>query len=126
MSGVRPSKIIGVGRNYRAHAEELGNPMPAQPILFFKPPTSLIGDGDAIGASFGTAQTSSDTGSVTAALQFRGPESSAITVAGSPAASDTVYFRIFRKVADAGDTMAVDARLHGIALFITTDADTDA
>ena len=48
MTPVRPSKIIGIGRNYVAHAKELGNPMPAVPIIFFKPPTSLIGDGDAI------------------------------------------------------------------------------
>lgn len=48
MIPVRPSKIIGIGRNYVAHAQELGNPMPAVPIIFFKPPTSLIGDGDAI------------------------------------------------------------------------------
>ncbi len=44
----RPSKIICVGRNYAAHAEELGNKIPEQPLLFFKPPSSLIGDGDAI------------------------------------------------------------------------------
>ena len=44
----RPSKIICVGRNYAAHAEELGNRVPVQPLLFFKPPSSLIGDGDAI------------------------------------------------------------------------------
>jgi 2-keto-4-pentenoate hydratase/2-oxohepta-3-ene-1,7-dioic acid hydratase in catechol pathway len=48
MIPVRPSKIIGIGRNYVAHAQELGNPMPAVPIIFFKPPTSLIGDGDTI------------------------------------------------------------------------------
>jgi 2-keto-4-pentenoate hydratase/2-oxohepta-3-ene-1,7-dioic acid hydratase in catechol pathway len=48
MTPVRPSKIIGVGRNYRAHAEELGNPMPAEPIIFFKPPTALIGPGETI------------------------------------------------------------------------------
>ena len=48
MTPVRPSKIIGVGRNYRAHAEELGNPMPAEPILFFKPPSALIGPGETI------------------------------------------------------------------------------
>jgi len=48
MTPVKPSKIIGIGRNYRAHAEELGNPMPAQPIIFLKPPTSLIGPGQAI------------------------------------------------------------------------------
>jgi 2-keto-4-pentenoate hydratase/2-oxohepta-3-ene-1,7-dioic acid hydratase in catechol pathway len=48
MIPVRPSKIIGIGRNYVAHAQELGNPMPAVPIIFFKPPTSLIGEGDTI------------------------------------------------------------------------------
>ena len=48
MIPVRPSKIIGIGRNYVAHAQELGNPMPPVPIIFFKPPTSLIGDGDTI------------------------------------------------------------------------------
>lgn len=45
---VRPSKIIGIGRNYREHARELGNEMPVVPILFFKPPSALIGNGDAI------------------------------------------------------------------------------
>ena len=48
MTPLRPSKIIGIGRNYVAHAKELGNVMPAVPIIFFKPPTSLIGDGDTI------------------------------------------------------------------------------
>ncbi len=48
MIPVKPSKIIGIGRNYVAHAQELGNPMPPVPIVFFKPPTALIGDGDAI------------------------------------------------------------------------------
>ncbi|HET9466596.1 MAG TPA: fumarylacetoacetate hydrolase family protein, partial [Gemmatimonadales bacterium] len=45
---VRPAKIIGIGRNYVEHARELGNEMPAVPIIFFKPPTALIGNGDAI------------------------------------------------------------------------------
>jgi 2-keto-4-pentenoate hydratase/2-oxohepta-3-ene-1,7-dioic acid hydratase in catechol pathway len=48
MMPVRPSKIIGIGRNYVEHARELGNEMPAVPILFFKPPTALIGPGDTI------------------------------------------------------------------------------
>ena len=48
MTPLRPSKIIGIGRNYVAHARELGNEMPAVPIIFFKPPTSLIGNGDTI------------------------------------------------------------------------------
>ncbi len=43
-----PSKIVCVGRNYAEHAEELGSTIPEQPLLFFKPPSSLVGDGDAI------------------------------------------------------------------------------
>ncbi|HYU89268.1 MAG TPA: fumarylacetoacetate hydrolase family protein [Gemmatimonadales bacterium] len=48
MSVARPGKIIGIGRNYRDHAAELGNTVPAKPLLFFKPPTAVIGDGAAI------------------------------------------------------------------------------
>ena len=48
MMPVRPTKIIGIGRNYVEHARELGNEMPAVPIIFFKPPTALIGTGDTI------------------------------------------------------------------------------
>jgi len=40
-----PSKIICVGRNYRDHAKELGNEVPAEPLLFFKPPSSLLKPG---------------------------------------------------------------------------------
>ncbi|MFL6231293.1 MAG: fumarylacetoacetate hydrolase family protein [Pyrinomonadaceae bacterium] len=45
---VMPSKIVCVGRNYREHAAELGNEMPAEPLLFLKAPSSLIGHADAI------------------------------------------------------------------------------
>jgi len=44
----RPGKIVCVGRNYRAHAAELGNTVPAAPLLFLKPPSAVIGDGEAI------------------------------------------------------------------------------
>jgi 2-keto-4-pentenoate hydratase/2-oxohepta-3-ene-1,7-dioic acid hydratase in catechol pathway len=44
----KPSKIVCVGRNYAAHARELGNEVPERPLLFLKPPSSLIGDGEAI------------------------------------------------------------------------------
>ncbi len=40
---VLPSKILCIGRNYVAHAAEFGNEPPTEPILFFKPPSSLIG-----------------------------------------------------------------------------------
>jgi len=42
LAPVTPSKIICVGRNYRDHAKELGNDVPAEPLLFFKPPSSLL------------------------------------------------------------------------------------
>jgi 2-keto-4-pentenoate hydratase/2-oxohepta-3-ene-1,7-dioic acid hydratase in catechol pathway len=42
---VEPSKIVCVGRNYREHAAELGNEVPSEPLLFFKPPSSLLEPG---------------------------------------------------------------------------------
>ena len=41
----RPGKIVCVGRNYREHARELGNEVPAEPLIFLKPPSSVIADG---------------------------------------------------------------------------------
>lgn len=43
-----PTKIVCVGRNYAAHARELGNDIPERPLLFLKPPSALIAHGDAI------------------------------------------------------------------------------
>jgi 2-keto-4-pentenoate hydratase/2-oxohepta-3-ene-1,7-dioic acid hydratase in catechol pathway len=43
-----PSKIVCVGRNYAEHAKEFNNPAPAEPMIFLKPPSSLIGSGGAI------------------------------------------------------------------------------
>lgn len=48
MTPPKPGKIICVGRNYRAHAAELGNPMPEQPMIFLKPPSSLLAPGGTI------------------------------------------------------------------------------
>jgi 2-keto-4-pentenoate hydratase/2-oxohepta-3-ene-1,7-dioic acid hydratase in catechol pathway len=45
---VEPSKIVCVGRNYAAHAKELGNDVPTEPLLFFKPPSSLLGPGGTV------------------------------------------------------------------------------
>jgi 2-keto-4-pentenoate hydratase/2-oxohepta-3-ene-1,7-dioic acid hydratase in catechol pathway len=44
----RPSKIVCIGRNYLEHAKELGNDLPSEPLIFLKPPSSIIGDGDFI------------------------------------------------------------------------------
>jgi 2-keto-4-pentenoate hydratase/2-oxohepta-3-ene-1,7-dioic acid hydratase in catechol pathway len=43
-----PTKIVCVGRNYVGHARELGNEVPERPLIFLKPVSALIGDGDAI------------------------------------------------------------------------------
>lgn len=43
-----PSKIVCIGRNYVAHAEELGNEVPDRPLLFLKPPNTLAGHGDTV------------------------------------------------------------------------------
>jgi len=40
---VEPTKIVGIGRNYKAHSRELGNPIPREPLLFLKPPSAVIG-----------------------------------------------------------------------------------
>jgi 2-keto-4-pentenoate hydratase/2-oxohepta-3-ene-1,7-dioic acid hydratase in catechol pathway len=44
----KPGKIVCVGRNYSAHAKELGNDVPKEPLLFLKPPSSVIRQGEAI------------------------------------------------------------------------------
>lgn len=48
MLSLRPTKILCIGRNYADHAAELGHDVPAEPLVFLKPPSALIGDGDAI------------------------------------------------------------------------------
>jgi len=48
LAPVAPSKIVCVGRNYAAHAQELGNQVPDEPLLFLKPPSALVGPGAAI------------------------------------------------------------------------------
>ncbi len=45
---VVPSKIVAVGRNYKDHAAEMGNPLPVEPLLFMKPPSAVIGPEDVI------------------------------------------------------------------------------
>ncbi len=84
-----------------------------------------ISNDDTILVNFGTAVTVTDTGGTTSDI-YTSDETSAITVAGTPAAEDVVFFRAYRKAADGSDTMAVDARLHGITVYVTTGAETDA
>lgn len=48
LAPVLPSKIVAIGRNYADHAAEMGGEVPAEPVIFLKPSTSVIGPGDAI------------------------------------------------------------------------------
>ncbi len=82
-----------------------------------------ISNDDALNASMGTAQSSSDTWLAQNDLHV-GPESSAITIGGSPAEGDIVVFQISRDVAN--DNMAGDAVLLGIMLFFTINGVNDA
>jgi 2-keto-4-pentenoate hydratase/2-oxohepta-3-ene-1,7-dioic acid hydratase in catechol pathway len=48
LAPAEPSKVVCVGRNYRAHAKELGNEVPTTPLLFLKPPSAVVGPQEAI------------------------------------------------------------------------------
>ena len=71
---------------------------------------------DPANTNFGTAREMQDTGGTTSDI-FHTPEVSSLLPAGSISQEDLVLFQIFRDVSDAGDTLAVDARIHGIKLF---------
>jgi 2-keto-4-pentenoate hydratase/2-oxohepta-3-ene-1,7-dioic acid hydratase in catechol pathway len=43
-----PSKIVAIGRNYKDHAAELGNPLPVEPMIFLKPPSAIVGPDEPI------------------------------------------------------------------------------
>ncbi len=84
-----------------------------------------VPDNSTIDVAYGTAIVVDDVNQGAAEEMLVSPTSSAVTIAG--AAVDTVtFFRIFRDVSDANDTAAEDARLLGVKLFFTTDAENDA
>lgn len=84
-----------------------------------------ISDDDVLEAAFGTAQIVTD--AVTAAGDLMvSAETGAITIAGTPAALDLVVFQVYRDADNGSDTLAGDARLHGVRLYITTNAKNDA
>ena len=81
-------------------------------------------DSDPADSAFGTAVTMTDTGGTNNDI-YISPESSAMTVGGSPSAEDLVIFQIGRTPSHASDTMTVNARLVGVRLHYTTDAASD-
>ena len=85
-----------------------------------------VSDNDTIDVAYGTAVVVTDDALSAAEDQCVTSESGAVTIAGSPAVDDIVYFRIFRDVSDGNDDMTEDARLIGVKIFFTTDAANDA
>lgn len=94
----------------------------AQTAIFSLAGVAISND-DALNASFGTIQTSTDTWIAQNDLHI-GPESSAITIGGSPAAGDLVAFEVSRVTGT--DTLTGDARLLGLMLYVTTNAFNEA
>lgn len=84
-----------------------------------------LSDADTIDAAFGTEQTVTDNDGTSGTLRISA-ETSAITIAGTPAAGDVVVFQIFRDANNGSDTFSADARLHGVTIFYTVDAGNDA
>ena len=84
-----------------------------------------LSEGDAHNTAFGTAIVVDDT-LTTANDVHVSPTTSAVTIGGTPAAGDIVYFQIYRDVSDANDTLGVDAKLIGVKLHYTTEAENDA
>jgi hypothetical protein len=84
-----------------------------------------VSDDDAMDVAFGTAGTVTDTGGTTNDCYITAA-SSAITIAGTPATNDLVMFQVNRTPANGSDTMAIDARLHGVRLMYAINTLTDA
>ena len=84
-----------------------------------------VGNDGTIDVAYGTAVVVTDDNISAAEDLLVTAESTAITIAGTPAVDEMCYFRIFRDVSDGNDDMTEDARLIGIKLFFTTDAGND-
>ena len=84
------------------------------------------GDSDTIDVAYGTAIEVTDAGIGTVEDQQITSESSAMTVAGSPAAGEQTYFQLYRDAADGSDTFTGESRVLGVKVFYTTDAANDA
>jgi 2-keto-4-pentenoate hydratase/2-oxohepta-3-ene-1,7-dioic acid hydratase in catechol pathway len=77
-----PTKIIGIGVNYRAHAAEMGKPLPVEPLLFLKPPSAIVLDGQPIRRPAGYARVDheAELGVVIATRANRVPRARALEV----------------------------------------------
>jgi hypothetical protein len=83
-----------------------------------------VSNDDAIGAAYGTAVTVTDTGGTTNDLYVT-PTSGALTIGGTPADADMVTCRGYRDADNVSDTLAIDARFMGVAIFYTQTTEDD-
>lgn len=83
-----------------------------------------VAAGGSTDVAFGTAQTTTSTGGTTNNL-YVSTETGAITIANTPAAGGWTVFQIARTAANVADTLAVNARLHGVRIIYTANAPTD-
>jgi hypothetical protein len=85
-----------------------------------------VPDNSTINVVYGTAIVVTDDAQGAVEEVLVTAESGAVTIAGTVADNDICFFRIFRDVSDGNDDMAGDARLLGVKIFFTTDAENDA
>ena len=84
-----------------------------------------VSDNDSIDVAYGTAVISQDDAQGAVEEVLVSPAAT-VTIGGTPADNDLCFFRIYRDVSDSDDDMAGDARLLGIRILFTTDAENDA
>jgi hypothetical protein len=84
-----------------------------------------LSNDDSLETAFGSGVTITDTGGTTDDI-YHSDVTGAITPSNTPAEGDLLIFEVYRDAAAGGDTLAVDARLHGVMLRYTIDAATDA
>ena len=84
-----------------------------------------ISDGELLDAAFSAGDGATDTGGVTDTV-YHSPETAAFSVSGSVTEGDFIVMQVYRSASAGADTLAIDARLHGILLKYTINAATDA
>ena len=94
-----PGKIVCVGRNYRDHAKELGNEVPKEPLIFLKPPSSVIASGDPIvlPAVSTRVEFEGEIGVIVGATLCRASEADAVRAIGGIVAVNDVTARDLQK-----------------------------
>lgn len=97
---MNPSKIVGIGSNYRRHIEEMGRPVPTVPKVFLKPPSAIIGDGDAIRIPPGTQRVDheAELGIVIGRRMSRVTAAEALAFVGGYTAVNDVTARDFQRL----------------------------